>query len=166
MKDLGNPFQEESKDLLTLDTQNIAHPSAAELLVQMMSRMYFLRKVCYPAFSLHFEHCCLAPYAGSLEGRPFYMLNEGCTCRWNGIITPLLPSKQVQSCLINLACSAVLVIHGDAEFLKDIEVCIFYDRWVLTELFEDRAHFRPNLPCLPYQFSCLYHGKLTHHHSQ
>ncbi|KAL0198142.1 hypothetical protein M9458_006682, partial [Cirrhinus mrigala] len=31
MKDLGNPFQEESKDLLTLDTKNIAHPSAAEL---------------------------------------------------------------------------------------------------------------------------------------
>ena len=31
MKDLGNPFQEESKDLLTLDTKTIAHPSAAEL---------------------------------------------------------------------------------------------------------------------------------------
>lgn len=31
MKDLGNPFQEESKDLLTLDTKIIAHPSAAEL---------------------------------------------------------------------------------------------------------------------------------------
>ena len=31
MKDLGNPFQEESKDLLTLDAKNIAHPSAAEL---------------------------------------------------------------------------------------------------------------------------------------
>ena len=32
MKDLGNPFQEESKDLLTLDTKTIAHPSAAELI--------------------------------------------------------------------------------------------------------------------------------------
>ncbi len=31
MKDLGNPFQEESKDLLTLYTKIIAHPSAAEL---------------------------------------------------------------------------------------------------------------------------------------
>ena len=31
MEDLGNPFQEESKDLLTLDTKTIAHPSAAEL---------------------------------------------------------------------------------------------------------------------------------------
>lgn len=32
MKDLGNRFLEESKDLLTLDTKLIAHPSAAELL--------------------------------------------------------------------------------------------------------------------------------------
>lgn len=31
IKDLGNPFQEESNDLLTLDTKTIAHPSAAEL---------------------------------------------------------------------------------------------------------------------------------------
>ena len=31
MKDVGNPFQEESNDLLTLDTKTIAHPSAAEL---------------------------------------------------------------------------------------------------------------------------------------
>lgn len=31
MKDLGNPFQEESKDLLTLDTKIFAHSSAAEL---------------------------------------------------------------------------------------------------------------------------------------
>ena len=31
MKDLGNPFQEESNDLVTLDTKTIAHPSAAEL---------------------------------------------------------------------------------------------------------------------------------------
>ncbi len=31
MKDLGNPFQEESKDLLTLYTKIIAHPSAAGL---------------------------------------------------------------------------------------------------------------------------------------
>ena len=31
MKDLANPFQEESKDLLALDTKAIAHPSAAEL---------------------------------------------------------------------------------------------------------------------------------------
>ena len=27
--DLGNPFQEESKDLLTLDTKDIAHPNGA-----------------------------------------------------------------------------------------------------------------------------------------
>ena len=32
MKNLGNPFLEESKDLLALDTKIIAHPSAAELL--------------------------------------------------------------------------------------------------------------------------------------
>ncbi len=31
MKDLANPFQEESKDLLTLYTNIIAHPGAAEL---------------------------------------------------------------------------------------------------------------------------------------
>ena len=31
MKDLGNPFQEESKDLFTMDTKTITHPSAAEL---------------------------------------------------------------------------------------------------------------------------------------
>ena len=32
MKDLGNPFQEESHDLLSLDTKDIADPSAAELI--------------------------------------------------------------------------------------------------------------------------------------
>ena len=32
MRDLGNPFQEESQDLLSLDTKDIAHPSAAELI--------------------------------------------------------------------------------------------------------------------------------------
>ena len=32
MKDLGNPFQEESGDLLTLDSKVIAHPSAVDLL--------------------------------------------------------------------------------------------------------------------------------------
>ncbi len=31
MKDLGNPFQEVSNDLLTLDTKMMAHPSALEL---------------------------------------------------------------------------------------------------------------------------------------
>lgn len=31
IKDLGNPFQEESRDLLALDSKAIAHPSAAEL---------------------------------------------------------------------------------------------------------------------------------------
>ena len=30
-KDLGNPFQEESKDLLALDTKIFVHPSAAEV---------------------------------------------------------------------------------------------------------------------------------------
>lgn len=50
-----------------------------------------------------------------------------CTCQWNGIVRPLLPSKQVQSCPINFTCSAVLVIHGDYKLLKDIEGCIFYD---------------------------------------
>lgn len=29
---------------------------------------------------VHFAHCYLAPYAGSLED----LLNEGCACRWNG----------------------------------------------------------------------------------
>ena len=32
MKDMGNPFQEESQDLLSLDTKDIAHPTAAELI--------------------------------------------------------------------------------------------------------------------------------------
>jgi len=31
MRDLGNPFQEESQDLLSLDKKVIAHPCAAEL---------------------------------------------------------------------------------------------------------------------------------------
>ncbi len=31
-KKLGNPFQEESPDLLTFGTKNIAHPSAAKLI--------------------------------------------------------------------------------------------------------------------------------------
>ena len=30
--DMGNPFKEESRDLLSLDTHDIAHPSAAELI--------------------------------------------------------------------------------------------------------------------------------------
>jgi len=29
MKDMGNPFQEETSELLTLDTNYIAHPSSA-----------------------------------------------------------------------------------------------------------------------------------------
>ena len=29
---MGNPFKEESRDLLSLDTNDIAHPSAAELI--------------------------------------------------------------------------------------------------------------------------------------
>ncbi|KAJ8372700.1 hypothetical protein AAFF_G00277690 [Aldrovandia affinis] len=32
MKDMGNPFQEESRDLLSLDTKDIAHHTAAELI--------------------------------------------------------------------------------------------------------------------------------------
>jgi hypothetical protein len=32
MKDVGNPFQEETGCLLTLETTDIAHPSAAELI--------------------------------------------------------------------------------------------------------------------------------------
>ena len=31
MKDLSNPFQDESKELITLDTKTIAHPTAADL---------------------------------------------------------------------------------------------------------------------------------------
>ena len=30
--DMGNPFNEESRDLLSLDTNGIAHPSAAKLI--------------------------------------------------------------------------------------------------------------------------------------
>ena len=29
LKDLGNPFQEDSKDLYSLDTKDIAHPNSA-----------------------------------------------------------------------------------------------------------------------------------------
>lgn len=32
MSDLGNPFQEESQDLLSMDTKDITDPSAAELI--------------------------------------------------------------------------------------------------------------------------------------
>jgi hypothetical protein len=31
MKDMGNPFMEETGDLFTLDTKCIAHPSVAEM---------------------------------------------------------------------------------------------------------------------------------------
>ena len=43
MKDLGNPFQEESNDLLTLVKNTIAHPSAAELAKSLLEkgRVYF-----------------------------------------------------------------------------------------------------------------------------
>lgn len=34
MKDMGNPFMEETGDFLTLDTKNIAHPSAAEMVAR------------------------------------------------------------------------------------------------------------------------------------
>lgn len=46
-----------------------------------------------------------------LGGSPDHMLNEGRACRWKGIIRSLLYGKLVQSCLINLACSALLAIH-------------------------------------------------------
>jgi hypothetical protein len=32
MKELGNPFQEESRDLFSLDTKDIAHPKAADVI--------------------------------------------------------------------------------------------------------------------------------------
>lgn len=53
--------------------------------------------------------------------------------------------------VINLACGAVLVMHGDW-LLKDVKVYNFYDRWVLTDLW---AHFRANLPCSPCSFIAL-----------
>ncbi|KAK4309589.1 hypothetical protein Pmani_018786 [Petrolisthes manimaculis] len=95
-------------------------------------RFAFLPSPVSRAFSLHFAHCCLAPYAACLVDRPFYMLYESCACRWNAIIRPLLSSKQVQSCLINFVHCAVLVIHGDDQHVKDIVVCIFHDWWILT----------------------------------
>ena len=49
----------------------------------------------------------------------------------------------MQSRLIDLGGVAVdvLVVHVDNKVLKDVEVG-FYDRWILTELLEDWAHFR------------------------
>lgn len=38
MRDLGNPFQEESQDLLTLDTKDIADPSAAKMIITHYER--------------------------------------------------------------------------------------------------------------------------------
>ncbi len=38
MKDLGNPFQEESRDLLSLETKTIAHPSAADLIITHLEK--------------------------------------------------------------------------------------------------------------------------------
>ena len=32
MKDMGNPFQEESRDFISIDTKDIAHHTAAELI--------------------------------------------------------------------------------------------------------------------------------------
>ena len=32
MQDMGNPFQEDNRDLRTLDTNDIAHQTAAELI--------------------------------------------------------------------------------------------------------------------------------------
>ena len=32
MKDMGNPFMDETGDLFTLDTKSIAHPSVAEMI--------------------------------------------------------------------------------------------------------------------------------------
>ena len=38
LHDMGNPFQEESSDLLTLDTKDIAHTSVHELLCTRYER--------------------------------------------------------------------------------------------------------------------------------
>ena len=35
---MGNPFKEESRDLLSLDPNDIAHPSAAELIFTLHDR--------------------------------------------------------------------------------------------------------------------------------
>ena len=34
MTEMGNPFTDDSKELVTLDTKNVAHPSAAEMVGQ------------------------------------------------------------------------------------------------------------------------------------
>lgn len=81
-------------------------------------------------FSYFLIQCPLpCPIHRQLARRPFRLLNNGCTCQWNGIVIPLLPSKQVQSCPIDFACRAVLAIHGDDKLLKDLEGCIFCDSW-------------------------------------
>lgn len=113
------------------------------------------------ALSLQFPHRYPAPYAGNLGGRPFHMLNQGCACRKNVSIRPSLSSKQVQSCLINDASGVRLIIRGDDKLLKDVEVVLFYDGWVLTGFFKDRGHFRANFQCLLCTFPAT--KKLTHH---
>lgn len=52
MQDLGNPFQEESSDLLTLDTKDIAHPKAADLI----NTHYDRGRDQFKEFMEHLEH--------------------------------------------------------------------------------------------------------------
>lgn len=60
---------------------------------------------------VHFAHCYLAPYAGSLEG----LLNEGCACRWNGfqankssLASSTLPVVLYLSCMMMTNVSRIL----------------------------------------------------------
>jgi hypothetical protein len=40
MKDMGNPFMEETGDLFTLDTQIIDHPSVTEIVALMLKKLH------------------------------------------------------------------------------------------------------------------------------
>ena len=42
MTEMSNPFQEESHDLLSLETKDIAHPNAAELISAHYERAHTL----------------------------------------------------------------------------------------------------------------------------
>ena len=115
-------------------------------------------------FRLHCTFCWLAPYASNLEFRSSNMLSERCSSWWNGVIGSLLPTKQVQSCLINLGSAAVFVIQSENKFLEwwDQHLLGGYRLWVCWIL----GPLQDKLPMFAMKLSSLYLERQRPRHSQ
>ena len=91
------------------------------------------------ALCIHLTSSCLAPDTGSLISCTLDMFYKRCPGWWYYIIGPLLPRKQLESCIVNPISIAVLVIHSNNK--------LFICYWrVLTELLGHLRHHFPGLP--------------------